>query len=125
MKTVPKDQYNGYKYTDNPRLCTCAYCKQQYKRYGSEIEYTTNFNHKLKKYCSYTCKQKAIKEHNRLLEQKEQQANRSLKDYLKYLIDQGYSYTDISVELNLNITKVATLIRKYKLIKTKTDEQDN
>lgn len=122
MNTIPKDQYNGYKYTDNPHLYTCAYCKKQYKHYKSEIEYTTNFNHKLKRYCSYQCKQNAIKKRNQLLEQKEQQATRSLKDYMQYLIDQGYSYTDISVKLNMKITKVAALVHKYNISKTKSDE---
>ena len=123
MRTILKDKYNGYKYTDHPQLYTCAYCKKQYKYYTSEIKYTTNFNHKRKRYCSYQCKQDAIKERNQLLEQKEQQAIGSLKDYMQYLIDQGHSYMSMSIILNMNITKVAALVHDYNLTRPKKSKK--
>lgn len=115
--SIPTESLDNYKYTDNYRTYKCDYCKENFKRFSGEYNYTAKIDNKIYLYCSYTCRSKALKQHENERELLKTKLNNAetLKEKLQYCIKLQYNYEQIGYVLNLYPDQITDLMRKYKL----------
>ena len=113
----------GYKSFEGVKVKTCAYCKQKYRRYASEIEYKLKLDGKYYFYCSYNCRSKARKEYEKQQFENVDLAkfdeDKNIKTLLIEMNAKNMTYLEMSLEIGICHSTIARLFKYYGIEKNK------